>query len=138
MNYPRQSVRELRTMPSNIFVRTGTAIIEISRIQKACRNKHFLSNYFSADEIRFIVKHKMSPAIIAENYCVKIALAKAIGTGMRVIRANEVSVLRDRLGSPFVITDGYAKMLEQREGFVFNVSVAHCKGYATASVIVNK
>ena len=80
----------------------------------------------------------MSLALIAENYCVKIALAKAIGTGMRVIRASEVSVLRDRLGSPFIITDGYAKMLEQREGYVFNVSVAHCKGYATASVVINK
>ena len=125
-------------MSNNVFIRTGTAIIEIDRIKKACKNKHFLSNYFSADEIRFIVKHKMSPALIAENYCVKIALAKAIGTGMRVIRASEVSVLRDRLGSPFIITDGYAKMLEQREGYVFNVSVAHCKGYATASVVINK
>ncbi|MDE7229282.1 MAG: 4'-phosphopantetheinyl transferase superfamily protein [Oscillospiraceae bacterium] len=125
-------------MSSNVFVRTGTAIIEISRIRKSCKNKKFLSDYFSADEIRFFVSHKLSSALIAENYCVKIAVAKAIGTGMRVIRAHDITVLRDRLGAPFIITEGYAKMLEQREGYEFNVSVAHCKKFATASVIVTK
>lgn len=125
-------------MSSNLFIRTGTAVVELSRIRKSCRNKRFLSNYFSADEIRFFVSHKLSTALIAENYCVKIAVAKAIGTGMRVIRAQDITVLRDRLGSPFIITEGYAKMLEQREGYVFNVSVDHCKEYAVASVIINK
>lgn len=125
-------------MSSNLFIRTGTAIIEIDRIKKACKNKRFLSDYFSPDEIRFIVKHRMSPQLIAENYCVKIAFAKAIGTGMRIVKAREITVLRDRLGSPFIITSGYAKMLEEREGYVFNVSVAHCKDYATASVILNR
>lgn len=125
-------------MPSNLFIRTGTAIIEIDRIRKSCRNKRFLSNYFSADEIRFFVAHKLSTSLIAENYCVKIAVAKAIGTGMRVIRAQDITVLRDRLGCPFIITEGYAKLLEQREGYVFNVSVDSCKDYATASVIINK
>ncbi len=125
-------------MSSKVFIRTGTAIIEIDRIKEACRNKRFLSDYFSSDEIRFFVKHKLSPALIAENYCVKIAFAKAIGTGMRVVRARDITVLRDRLGSPFIITTGYAKMLEQREEYEFNLSVAHCKGYATASVVINK
>lgn len=125
-------------MSSNLFIRTGTAIVEIDRIRKSCKNKRFLSNYFSADEIRFFVSHKLSTSLIAENYCVKIAVAKAIGTGMRVIRAQDITVLRDRLGSPFIITEGYAKMLEQREGYVFNVSVDHCRLYATASVIINK
>lgn len=125
-------------MSSNLYIRTGTAIIEMSRIRKSCTNKRFLSQYFSADEIRFFVKHKLSTALIAENYCVKIAFAKAIGTGMRVIRAQDISVLRDRLGSPFIIAEGYAKMLEDREGFVINVSVDHCKEYAVASVVINK
>ena len=125
-------------MDNNLFIRTGTSIIEISRIKKACRNKRFLSDYFSADEIREIITHKISPAVVAENYCVKIAFAKAIGTGMRVVRARDITILRDRLGSPFIITTGYAKLLEQREGFEFHVSVAHCKEYATASVILNK
>ena len=109
-----------------MFIRTGTAIIEISRIKKSCKNKRFLSQYFSADEIRFFVKHRLSIPLIAENYCVKIAFAKAIGTGMRVIRARDISVLRDRLGSPFIIAEGYAKMLEEREGYIINVSVDHC------------
>lgn len=125
-------------MPNSLFIRTGTAIVEMSRIRKSCANKRFLSQYFSADEIRFFVKHKLSTALIAENYCVKVAFAKAIGTGMRVIRAQDISVLRDRLGSPFVIAEGYAKMLEEREGYVINVSVDHCKEYAVASVIINK
>ena len=125
-------------MASNLYIRTGTAIIELSRIKKSCKNKRFLSQYFSADEIRYFVKSKLNPALIAENYCVKIAFAKAIGTGMRMIHAQDISVLRDRLGSPFIITEGYAKMLEERENFVINISVAHCKKYAVASVVLNK
>lgn len=125
-------------MASNLYIRTGTAIIEIDRIAKSCKNKRFLSQYFSADEIRFFVKSKLNTALIAENFCVKIAFAKAIGTGMRVIRAQDISVQRDRLGSPFIIAEGYAKMLEERENFVINVSVDHCKKYAVASVVINK
>ena len=92
-----------------MFIRTGTAIVEIDRIVKS-----------------------------QKNYCVKIAFAKAIGTGMRIIRAKDISILRDRLGTPFVILDGRAKMLEQREGYIVNISVASCQEYATASVIINK
>lgn len=125
-------------MQSRIFIRTGTAIIEMGRIQKLCRKPRFLSSYFSPDEIRYFAKHRMSPQLIAENYCAKIAFAKAIGTGFRVVKARDITVLRDRLGSPFIITSGNAKLLEERERFEFNVSVAHCKKYATASVIVNK
>ncbi|MGN1110803.1 MAG: holo-ACP synthase [Oscillospiraceae bacterium] len=125
-------------MAKPVNIRTGTAIIEMERIKKACKNKKFLSNYFSADEIRFLVKHRLSTSLIAENYCVKIAIAKALGTGMRFIRAHDITVLRDRLGAPLVITDGYAKMLEQREGFEISVSVAHCKDYAVASVILTR
>ena len=125
-------------MPNNIFVRTGIAVIEMKRVKKSCRNKRFLSNYFSADEIRFFVAHKLSTALIAENFCVKIALVKAIGTGFRLIRAQDITVLRDRLGSPFIITEGNAKKLELREGYVFNVSVDHSRHYAVASVIINK
>ena len=121
-----------------MFIRTGTAIVEIERIKKCCKNKKFLSDYFSPDEIRFLVSRKLSPALIAENYCVKVALAKAIGMGFKIIKAHEITVLRDRLGAPFIATDGMTKMMEQREGFVFNVSVSHCKEYAVASVVINK
>lgn len=126
-------------MPSNnIFIRTGTAIIELDRIRKVSRNPKFLSKYFSPDEIRYIVKHHLATSLIAENYCAKVAFAKAIGTGTRVVQARDITILRDRLGSPLVITSGRAKMLAERENYVFNVSVAHCKDYATATIILNK
>ncbi len=125
-------------MAANIFIRVGTNIIELKRIRRAARNPKFLVKYFSADEIRFFVSHKLSTELIAENYCAKVAFAKAIGTGFRVIRPQDISILRDRLNSPFIITDGRAKMLEERENYVFNLSVAHCKTYATATVIINR
>ncbi len=126
-------------MPSNnIFIRTGTAIIEIDRIRRVGRNPKFLSKYFSPDEIRYIVSRSIPPAIVAENYCAKAAFAKAIGTGTRVVQARDITVLRDRLGSPFIITSGRAKMLTERENYVYNVSVAHCKKFATATIILNK
>ena len=125
-------------MTVNLFIRVGTSIIEMKRIRKASRNTKFLAKYFSADEIRYLVAHKLSTELIAENYCAKIAFAKAIGTGFRIVRPQDITVLRDRLGSPFIITTGRAKMLEEREHYVFNLSVAHCKDYATATVIINR
>ena len=125
-------------MSANIFIRVGTNIIEMKRIRRAARNPKFLANFFSADEIRYLVSRKLSTELIAENYCAKIAFAKAIGTGFRIIRPQEITVLRDRIGSPFIINIGRAKMLEEREHYVFNVSVAHCKEYATATVVVNR
>lgn len=125
-------------MTVNLFIRVGTSIIEMKRIRKASRNPKFLAKYFSADEIRDLVAHKLSTELIAENYCTKIAFAKAIGTGFRIVRPQDITVLRDRLGSPFIITTGRAKMLEEREHYVFNLSVAHCKDYATATVIINR
>lgn len=125
-------------MAANVFLRVGTNIIELKRIRRAARNPKFLAKYFSADEIRFLVSHKLSTELIAENYCAKVAFAKAIGTGFRIIRPQEISILRDRLGSPFIITTGRAKMLEEREKYVFNLSVAHCKQYASATVIINR
>lgn len=125
-------------MAGKVFIRVGSDIIELKRIRKASRNPRFLANYFSADEIRFLVAHKLSTELIAENYCAKIAFAKAIGTGFRIIKPQEITVLRDRLGSPFIITTGRAKMLEEREHYVFNLSVAHCKDYAMATVMINR
>ncbi len=125
-------------MANNIFIRIGTGIVEIERIRKVMSNPKFLSKYFSPDEIRFIVNHHMPATLIAENYCAKVAFAKAIGTGTRVVRARDISILRDRLDSPFIITSGLAKMLTERENYVYNLSVSHCKRYATATVILNK
>lgn len=126
-------------MPSNnIFIRVGTSIIEIERIRKIARNPKFLSKYFSADEIRYIVNHDLSTYLLAENYCAKAAFAKAIGTGSRVVPPRDVTILRDRLGSPFIITEGRAKMLTERENYVYNLSVSHSRDYATATVIINK
>ncbi len=125
-------------MANNIFIRIGTGIVEIERIRKVMSNPKFLSRYFSPDEIRFIVNHHMAATLIAENYCAKVAFAKAIGTGTRVVRARDISILRDRLDSPFIITSGLAKMLTERENYVYNLSVSHCKEYATATVILNK
>lgn len=125
-------------MTANIFIRVGTDIIEMKRIRRASRNPKFLAKYFSADEIRYLVSHKLSTELIAENYCAKIAFAKAIGTGFRIVHPQDITVLRDRLGSPFIITTGRAKMLEEREHYEFNITVAHCKDYATATVIVNR
>lgn len=125
-------------MSGNLFIRVGTGIIEMKRIRKASRNPKFLAKYFSADEIRYLVSRKLSTELIAENYCAKIAFAKAIGTGFRIVHPQDITILRDRLGSPFIITTGRAKMLEEREHYVFNVSVAHCKDYASATVIINR
>lgn len=118
------------------MIHTGIDIIEIDRIKNSLKNPRFLSRLFSAQELKFFISKGLKPDVIAANFAAKEAFAKAMGTGFRGFSLNEVSVLRDSLGAPFIILSGKAKKLFIAEKLKMNVSLSHCKTYATAIVIV--
>mgnify|MGYP002553886737 FL=1 len=111
----------------------GIDSIEISRIEKSLENKGFLEKVFSAEEIEFFNSRNMRAESIAANFAAKEAFSKALATGIRGFSLNEISVLRDGLGAPYIKLSG--KALEAAKGLRFKVSITHTKTVASAIVL---
>lgn len=58
----------------------GTDLIEIKRMEKACRRPHFVARTFTETESR---QAKGSASKLAGSFAVKEAVAKMFGTGFR-------------------------------------------------------
>ena len=117
------------------MIRTGTYIIEISRIKKSQKNPRFLSRVFSAQELKQYTKYAFSPAKISTGFAAKEAVMKALNQGFDHFSLTDISILYDAIGNPYISLSGNAKKIAQREKFKFSISVSNCKKYATANVI---
>jgi len=118
------------------MIHTGIDIIEIDRIKKSLKNPRFLSRLFSAQELKFFISKGLNPATIAANFAAKEAFSKAMGSGFRGFSLNEVSILRDSVGAPYITLSGNAKKVMMNEKFKISVSLSHCRAYASAVVLV--
>lgn len=118
------------------MINVGIDIIEIKRIEKSALKARFLERVFSEVELT-LFSHKKNPyESLAGNWAAKEAFVKALGTGFRDIEMNEISVLRNELGMPYLELTG--KALEHSNGLSFSVSISHTKEIATAIVIAYK
>ena len=118
----------------------GIDIVEIDRIKRSIKNPRFLSRIFSPSELKFFSQKSFNAATIAGNFCAKEAFAKAMGTGIRGFSFNEISVLRDCMGSPYISVTGNAKEIlkSKSNGNNITVSISHSRTTATAIVIAYK
>ncbi len=116
----------------------GTDLIEIERIRKSCERQNFVDTVYSPAEQKLFADKKDPAPSMAANWAAKEAFAKALGTGVRGFRLNEVSVLRDRLGCPYLELEGSARDISEERGLDFSVSLTHTKDYASATVIAFK
>lgn len=114
----------------------GVDLIEIERVVKACESHHFLQKYYTLEEIRLI---KLDPVKAADNFAVKEAVAKMLGTGFRSFFPKDIEVLRDELGKPYVNLYGQAKQLcEQQQITNIHVSISNTKNLSNAYVVGEK
>ncbi len=118
-----------------MLIYTGIDLVEIDRIKKSIKSPKFLSRVFSSQELKYFVSKSFNPSTIAANFCAKEAFSKALGTGIRGFSLNEVSVLRDGAGAPYILLSGKAKEAVKNRGLKLSVSLTHSKSYATAVVI---
>ena len=88
-----------------MIIGIGTDIIEIERIKKACAREAFLLRSFTMPEREFIAGRAEKAA---GNFAVKEAVSKVMGTGFRGISLNEIEVLRDSFGKPYIRLYGRA------------------------------
>ena len=116
-----------------MIIGIGTDIAEVKRIEKACTKEAFLMRYFTLKEREYIGSH---PQRAAGNFAVKEAVSKAMGTGFRGFSMEEIEVLRDALGKPYVNLSGRAKMkAESLHIQKWHVSISNTAQLALAYVI---
>lgn len=111
----------------------GTDMIEIARIKKACEKKAFLSRTYTECECR---QAKGNASVLAGNFAIKEAAAKALGTGFRQFMPIDVEVLRDELGKPYVVLYGGAKERADELGMKhIQASITNTTEYALGFVV---
>lgn len=111
----------------------GTDMVEIGRMEKACKQDAFLRRIFTPMECR---QAEGKPSKLAGNFAVKEAVAKVFGTGFRTCMPGDIEVLRDELGKPYVVLYGGAKVLAGQMGIEkIWVSITNTKEAAVAFAI---
>lgn len=111
----------------------GTDMVEIGRMEKACRKDAFLKRTFTPEECR---QAEGKPSKLAGNFAVKEAVAKVFGTGFRTFMPGDIEVLRDDLGKPYVVLYRGAKLLAEQMGIGrIWVSITNTKEYAVAFAV---
>ncbi|MDF2543536.1 MAG: hypothetical protein K0S47_3254 [Herbinix sp.] len=111
----------------------GVDLIEVERVLKACEKETFLHKYFTDKEMELI---SMDRRKAADNFAVKEAVSKMLGTGFRSITPIEIEVLRDELGKPFVNLYGKTAKESKKQGIsVIHVSISNTKEFANAFVV---
>ncbi len=113
----------------------GIDMVEVERIKKSVQSVRFVERVFSAEEQALFASKKNPYQTMAGNWAVKEAFSKALGTGVRDFSLNEVSVLRDGLGAPYLKLNGNALKLAEKRGMKFSVSITHTSEYAQAVCI---
>lgn len=116
------------------IVGLGNDIIEISRIEKALENLRFKEKVYTHKEREIIDKKGNSVQSYAGRFSAKEAIAKALGTGVRKFNLTDIEILNDELGKPFV--KFYGELEKISKGYRVELSISHCKEYATAVAII--
>lgn len=122
----------------NLF--SGIDLVEIQRIEESMQNKRFYERVYSLKEQALFASKKGNALYesAAANFAAKEAFSKALGTGVRGFALNEVSVLRDELGCPYLELSGKALEIADEKGLKFSVSLTHTSKLAQAIVIAYK
>lgn len=113
----------------------GTDIIEIERIKQSIERyeEKFKENIFTENEVKYCEGHKAQKyQHYAARFAAKEAIFKAIS---KKINSNyswtDFEILNNEKGKPEVFLKNQIEEIES-----IDISVSHCKEYATAMVVV--
>ena len=122
-------------------VLTGTDIIEIDRIKNSIENleNRFINEIFTQKEIEYCESKKGSKyQHYAARFAAKEALFKAISKLLNdkyELSWKNAEILNDENGRPYInfLDTNIKDKIED-----IDISISHCKSYATASVVIIK
>jgi holo-[acyl-carrier protein] synthase len=113
----------------------GVDLIETHRIARALERwgDRFLQYVYTPEELAYCRRHVPE---LAARFAAKEAVSKALGTGLRGVRWQEMEVLSDARGKPLVQLHGRAKKRAEELGLdQFAISLSHSRRYAIAFVV---
>ena len=112
----------------------GNDIIRISKFDTI--SEHFIKRIYTEREVEAA---KGRPSFYAGNFSVKESVAKAFGTGIRGFNLNDIEVLRDELGKPYVTLYNDAKRKSHELGInnIF-VSISNYEDYVSTMAVAEK
>lgn len=115
----------------------GCDLCSIDRVAEG--GERFCRRYFTENEQKMFNEKRNKPQTVAANFAAKEAFSKALGTGVRKFSLNDIEVLRDELGKPYIVLNGNAEEICKTLGIteVF-VSISHEGNLAMAYVIVER
>lgn len=112
-------------------MKVGTDIIEIIRIKEAIENggKAFLDRVYTEKEQQYCESKKnVKYQHYAGRFAAKEAIFKTISNEMKTISWKDIEIVNESNGNPQVYL--YNKKSD------IQVSISHCKEYATATAIL--
>ena len=111
----------------------GCDLVEIKRVEKACEKEAFLLRVYTEAERR---QARGKPQVLAGTFAVKEAVSKVLGPGFRGFMPQDVEVLRDELGKPYVVLHGPAAEQARERGIGrIEVSISDTKECAMAFAV---
>lgn len=119
-------------------IKCGTDIIEIERVQKSIEDlgDKFLNKVYTEKEIEYCEsKGKQKYQHYAARFAVKEAAFKAISESLEdkySICWKDFETINDEMGRPNITILG----INTKNIANIDVSISHCKQYATANVVV--
>ncbi len=119
---------------------TGIDIVEIGRFKNAKKKwgKSFLDKIFTRNEINYSRKRRFQEQHFAARFAAKEAVLKAFGDKLaHVNNWQDIEILNDKSGRPYIRFHGSAKKLKVKEKINDVVlSMSHCRGHAIANAIL--
>jgi len=112
----------------------GIDLVEIDRMERAmARHEELVSRVFSPRERELCDDHARPAQRYAACFAAKEAASKALGTGVMGFAWQEVEMLRDDRGRPYLALSGRAQELAYSRGVKkILISVSHSRGLAVA------
>lgn len=110
-------------------MKIGIDIVEVKRIGKLIKNKHFLERVFTETEIDYCMKKKHKAQHFAVRFAAKEAVWKALNNNK--ITLFNISIINLADGKPEVLLKG-------RKTKNIDISLSHTDDYAAAVAVVKK
>lgn len=117
-----------------MIIATGIDLIEIDRIRGAMKQSpRFLNRILTRKEQEALQRKGRRPSAAAAYFVAKEAVSKVLGTGIGKIAWQEIEVLNDENGAPFIVLHGNAlKVADERRIDHILISISHDQHTAVA------
>jgi len=113
----------------------GVDVVEVGRLREASNRERLLARLFTVGELSDCRgAHRWQS--LAARFAAKEAVLKALGTGLRGMRWQDIEVIRNDLGRPGVRLAGEAARQAERLGVAeVLISLSHTEHYAVAQAV---